>query len=147
MNRHEAIKALDAGHKVRHEYFSPDEWVRVDGAVYVFEDGVECSSEEFWEHRQAKHFDEGWEISDTLIIDTLGSGFVETVPKKSKTFPMFVAANMMFGGLHGSPFSMPKFAKYKRGVSANVRTGPKETGRNEPCPCGSGKKFKKCCIQ
>ena len=25
-----------------------------------------------------------------------------------------------------------------------VRTGPK-TGRNEPCPCGSGKKYKKCC--
>ncbi len=25
-----------------------------------------------------------------------------------------------------------------------VRTAPK-TGRNDPCPCGSGKKFKKCC--
>ncbi len=21
----------------------------------------------------------------------------------------------------------------------------KETGRNDPCPCGSGKKYKKCC--
>ncbi len=27
---------------------------------------------------------------------------------------------------------------------APVRTGPK-IGRNEPCPCGSGKKYKKCC--
>ena len=25
-----------------------------------------------------------------------------------------------------------------------VRNTPK-TGRNEPCPCGSGKKYKKCC--
>jgi len=25
-----------------------------------------------------------------------------------------------------------------------VRTGPK-AGRNDPCPCGSGKKYKKCC--
>jgi SEC-C motif-containing protein len=25
-----------------------------------------------------------------------------------------------------------------------VRTGPK-TGRNDPCPCGSGKKYKHCC--
>ncbi|MFY9327767.1 MAG: SEC-C metal-binding domain-containing protein [Georgfuchsia sp.] len=25
-----------------------------------------------------------------------------------------------------------------------VRGGPK-IGRNDPCPCGSGKKFKKCC--
>jgi preprotein translocase subunit SecA len=24
-----------------------------------------------------------------------------------------------------------------------VRSGPK-VGRNEPCPCGSGKKFKRC---
>jgi uncharacterized protein YecA (UPF0149 family) len=25
-----------------------------------------------------------------------------------------------------------------------VREAPK-VGRNEPCPCGSGKKYKKCC--
>jgi len=25
-----------------------------------------------------------------------------------------------------------------------IRKQPK-VGRNEPCPCGSGKKFKKCC--
>jgi uncharacterized protein YecA (UPF0149 family) len=25
-----------------------------------------------------------------------------------------------------------------------VNTAPK-VGRNEPCPCGSGKKYKKCC--
>jgi preprotein translocase subunit SecA len=29
-------------------------------------------------------------------------------------------------------------------VKTVVRTAPK-TGRNDPCPCGSGKKFKKCC--
>ncbi len=26
----------------------------------------------------------------------------------------------------------------------SIRNGPK-IGRNDPCPCGSGKKFKKCC--
>ena len=26
-----------------------------------------------------------------------------------------------------------------------VRTREQRTGRNEPCPCGSGKKYKKCC--
>ena len=25
-----------------------------------------------------------------------------------------------------------------------VRSGPR-VGRNDPCPCGSGKKYKKCC--
>jgi uncharacterized protein YecA (UPF0149 family) len=24
---------------------------------------------------------------------------------------------------------------------------PPKTGRNDPCPCGSGKKYKKCCGQ
>ncbi len=30
------------------------------------------------------------------------------------------------------------------GARTPVRTGPK-VGRNDPCPCGSGKKYKKCC--
>jgi Protein of unknown function (DUF1186)/SEC-C motif len=29
-------------------------------------------------------------------------------------------------------------------IIPQVRTGPK-IGRNDPCPCGSGKKYKKCC--
>jgi SEC-C motif-containing protein len=28
---------------------------------------------------------------------------------------------------------------------APVRVGP-QPGRNDPCPCGSGKKYKKCCL-
>jgi uncharacterized protein YecA (UPF0149 family) len=27
-----------------------------------------------------------------------------------------------------------------------IIAGPK-IGRNEPCPCGSGKKYKKCCLK
>ena len=26
-----------------------------------------------------------------------------------------------------------------------VRTASQKVGRNDPCPCGSGKKYKKCC--
>ena len=26
-----------------------------------------------------------------------------------------------------------------------VRNAGKKVGRNDPCPCGSGKKYKKCC--
>ncbi|MBI1686910.1 UPF0149 family protein [Caulobacter hibisci] len=29
--------------------------------------------------------------------------------------------------------------------NANPRSGMPKTGRNEACPCGSGRKFKKCC--
>ncbi|MES2733176.1 MAG: SEC-C metal-binding domain-containing protein [Bacteroidota bacterium] len=30
-------------------------------------------------------------------------------------------------------------------ASRNVTAPPKLAGRNDPCPCGSGKKYKKCC--
>jgi preprotein translocase subunit SecA len=31
------------------------------------------------------------------------------------------------------------------GANAPVRRKEKKVGRNQPCPCGSGKKYKKCC--
>jgi len=31
--------------------------------------------------------------------------------------------------------------------AATVSSGPRNVGRNDPCPCGSGKKYKKCCGQ
>lgn len=31
------------------------------------------------------------------------------------------------------------------GADSTVRRTKKKVGRNQPCPCGSGKKFKKCC--
>jgi SWIM/SEC-C metal-binding protein len=35
----------------------------------------------------------------------------------------------------------------ERAIAARepARAAPK-VGRNDPCPCGSGKKFKKCCV-
>lgn len=50
--------------------------------------------------------------------------------------------------VYGDPSFMPsvlydKQNKQTIGVSYK-RTFPK-VGRNSPCPCGSGKKFKKCC--
>mgnify|MGYP003136594116 FL=1 len=33
-----------------------------------------------------------------------------------------------------------------RRIDVTVKRSEKKVGRNEPCPCGSGKKYKKCCI-
>ncbi|MGD9164120.1 MAG: SEC-C metal-binding domain-containing protein, partial [Chromatiales bacterium] len=30
--------------------------------------------------------------------------------------------------------------------SSPVRRNASKVGRNDPCPCGSGKKYKKCCL-
>ena len=34
---------------------------------------------------------------------------------------------------------------YKEQKNANTIRKEKKVGRNDPCPCGSGKKYKKCC--
>src|SRR6516164_739601 len=36
-------------------------------------------------------------------------------------------------------------SKLIRAASSQIRRATPKTGRNEPCPCGSGKKYKKCC--
>jgi tetratricopeptide (TPR) repeat protein len=46
----------------------------------------------------------------------------------------------------GLPLSeLPNLAARLRGTSAPAAVSGPKIGRNEPCPCGSGKKFKKCC--
>ncbi len=42
--------------------------------------------------------------------------------------------NLIFSGSDGEPLKKKP-----------VRRSNEKTGRNDPCPCGSGKKFKKCC--
>jgi uncharacterized protein len=39
----------------------------------------------------------------------------------------------------------PEHYVAQKPIASPLRTEPK-VGRNEPCPCGSGKKFKKCCL-
>jgi len=43
-----------------------------------------------------------------------------------------------------SPVAQKKKSKTKTTPKATMET---KVGRNDPCPCGSGKKFKKCCGQ
>jgi preprotein translocase subunit SecA len=39
----------------------------------------------------------------------------------------------------------PRESRGGEGVVKTVRRAAPKVGRNEPCPCGSGKKYKKCC--
>ena len=72
--------------------------------------------------------------------------FLRSVPQET----MHQAASA-FGGASGPP--APDAGKASDVVSEAaaamekarpVRSGPK-VGRNDPCPCGSGKKYKHCC--
>jgi tetratricopeptide (TPR) repeat protein len=53
---------------------------------------------------------------------------------------------MMTFGAEGLPISeLPKAADGLRKLVSGSAVGGRKVGRNERCPCGSGKKFKKCC--
>lgn len=44
-------------------------------------------------------------------------------------------------------YSLPEhIRKQSGGLMTEVRDEPK-VGRNDPCTCGSGKKYKKCCLE
>ncbi len=50
----------------------------------------------------------------------------------------------------GGGFDPPEFDLYGvneklRSVKGSAAVGEAKIGRNDPCPCGSGKKYKKCC--
>jgi len=49
-----------------------------------------------------------------------------------------LAANYKKNKARGMPENRGKVVPFKR-------DSPK-VGRNDPCPCGSGKKYKKCCL-
>ena len=47
-------------------------------------------------------------------------------------------------------FQVPTATLPRRDAAGSLfdsATATKRVGRNDPCPCGSGKKFKKCCMK
>ena len=47
------------------------------------------------------------------------------------------------------PFSVEELHRERlaqAGAPPPANQNLKKVGRNDPCPCGSGKKFKKCCL-
>lgn len=62
MTKLDAIDAMRAGKKVQHKYFSPDEWMTMEGDKILLEDGVRCSEDEFWSHRTDPMFNDGYNL-------------------------------------------------------------------------------------
>lgn len=62
MTRKEAIQALSNGQRVRHAYFTDEEWVEQDGCYYIFEDGVHCNKSDFWSFRSGGAWENDWEV-------------------------------------------------------------------------------------
>jgi uncharacterized protein len=73
------------------------------------------------------------EIMDWLDVDTQEND--QTIEEAIEILPVTVLAIAEYWRMSSS--------EQKGMFATNVRAT--RTGRNDPCPCGSGKKFKKCC--
>nr|DAZ61948.1 MAG TPA: hypothetical protein [Caudoviricetes sp.] len=62
MNKEEAIQAMQAGLKVTHRHFTPDEWMTMRMGMMVLEDGVVCTPQEFWQWRTDSVWDNGYKL-------------------------------------------------------------------------------------
>lgn len=62
MNKVEAIQAMRAGKRVRHRFFSDDEFVTMVGDLIVDENGYEFSQTMFWNDRTTEVWENDWEI-------------------------------------------------------------------------------------
>jgi hypothetical protein len=97
----------------------------------------------------------------SLRIDYKGRQIVETVsasrdpalPRPQQMLTEVLEANPDFWTEAARRHSNLKslYTKYRKdhpekNVDAPIRQDFARVGRNDPCPCGSGKKFKKCCL-
>ena len=60
--------------------------------------------------------------------------------------PYFPQSFQVSFGYFLSAQIMAWFGSYSGSVTPQVQTLPQKVGRNDSCPCGSGKKYKKCCL-
>ena len=70
--------------------------------------------------------------------------FLKNVPQQTLHAPTSAFGGGAAAGSPGKASDVVSEAAEAQAKAKPVRTGPK-VGRNDPCPCGSGKKYKQCC--
>jgi uncharacterized protein len=110
--------------------------------------------ENVWDEHAPEELDEALG-ADILVLSFFASrNLAETYRKeiKSRDISLEELAGELLKAL---PDAMQSYARIGRALYKAVMTEPRletpkpvqrdKIGRNDPCPCGSGKKFKKCC--
>ena len=88
---------------------------------------------------------QGAELFETMV-DDIRQKTVRTILSivpKTQPIERVQVANPLTAGFEGGP---KKVTVTRRATTTVVRDGAR-VGRNDPCPCGSGKKYKNCCMR
>lgn len=62
LNKQEAIESLRKGFKLKHTYFTDEEFIYQKGHYYITEEGYQIDIETFWKLRNSEGFNTGWYI-------------------------------------------------------------------------------------
>jgi hypothetical protein len=62
LTKQQALEAMAKGHKVKHRYFTAEEWMWEKDGMVEFEDGCRATFSRFWHTRQDECWQTGWSI-------------------------------------------------------------------------------------
>jgi preprotein translocase subunit SecA len=83
---------------------------------------------------------------DRIKRDTIEKLFAIQIAKEQEVKEMKVPRKQTFFLSRGEEMARSGGGETESGKGVTVRREGKKVGRNDPCPCGSGKKYKKCCL-
>jgi preprotein translocase subunit SecA len=86
------------------------------------------------------------EMLDRIKKDTIEKLFAIQVAKEEGVKEMKVERKQTFILSRGKEAAQRAGGETEAGKGVTVRREGKKVGRNDLCPCGSGKKYKKCCL-
>ena len=86
------------------------------------------------------------EMLDRIKRDTVEKLFAIQIAKEQEVKEMKLPRKQTFFLSRGEEAATRGGGETESGKGVTVRREGKKVGRNDPCPCGSGKKYKKCCL-
>ena len=86
------------------------------------------------------------DMLDRIKRDTVEKLFAIQIAKEEEVREMKVPRRQTFVLSRGAEPAVTSGGETESGKGVTVRRDGKKVGRNDPCPCGSGKKYKKCCL-
>jgi preprotein translocase subunit SecA len=86
------------------------------------------------------------EMLERIKRDTIDKLFAVQIAKDQEMREMKVERKQTFVLSRGMEAASQRGGETEDGKGVTVRREGKKVGRNDPCPCGSGKKYKKCCL-
>jgi len=86
------------------------------------------------------------EMLDRIKKDTVEKLYAVQIAKEQEVKEMKAERKQTFILSRGRESSQSGGGETEDGKGVTVRREGKKVGRNDPCPCGSGKKYKRCCL-